>query len=123
MVRLQPVVKERYSLRSLVSIPLWFDYNLVNLLKKHNIVAVSIPLWFDYNIIVYYLVLIVVGGLNSTMVRLQQIKCCICSLQREKVSIPLWFDYNKIKLLKETVKKPCVSIPLWFDYNRMQSSE
>ena len=76
MVRLQLLEKLIVLLvdQMVVSIPLWFDYNLIKItvkLLKSNIV--SIPLWFDYNprrIRSYSISSSL--GLNSTMVRLQQ---------------------------------------------------
>ena len=32
-----------------VSIPLWFDYNILDIVDYGTFVPVSIPLWFDYN--------------------------------------------------------------------------
>ncbi len=43
--------------------------------------------------LIYYLILAILGSLNSTMVRLQPLDLSEYT-DPEKVSIPLWFDYN-----------------------------
>ena len=65
---------------SVVSIPLWFDYNrrIVSLFFLWIYLQVSIPLWFDYNELLPEIV-----GLDL----------------KEPVSIPLWFDYNLVYII------------------------
>ena len=52
MVRLQLNVENAEDIEMVVrvSIPLWFDYNLlVGMVANNRRAKVSIPLWFDYN--------------------------------------------------------------------------
>ncbi len=73
MVRLQQSICLRHlTMKKVVSIPLWFDYNL----KK----------CFTYSLLR--------ESLNSTMVRLQLNGEILLSVLFFGVSIPLWFDYN-----------------------------
>ena len=56
---------------------------------------VSIPLWFDYNMLQFEIIKeLLPESLNSTMVRLQLTNFKVKSLIASSVSIPLWFDYN-----------------------------
>ncbi len=50
MVRLQPGRITCSNPNLQVSIPLWFDYNLLWILIPLIFCEVSIPLWFDYNL-------------------------------------------------------------------------
>ncbi len=96
MVRLQPIsVKVRTLNEDLVSIPLWFDYNVI-------IVEVIIVYEVSLNSTMVRLQLIELSdmesdqaiGLNSTMVRLQLTLLAAVTVSYSLVSIPLWFDYN-----------------------------
>ena len=56
--------------------------------------VVSIPLWFDSNIITESAYIRVGKCLNSTMVRFKFLKNCFIYELVYAVSIPLWFDSN-----------------------------
>ncbi len=82
-----------------------------------DIFKVSIPLWFDYNEVKASPLAKNTIGLNSTMVRLQQI------MQAPPSGRPCMsqFHYGSITTAIEherTYKAEIVSIPLWFDYNK-----
>ncbi len=119
MVRLQQNSNISLSPFLLSSIPLWFDYNFKTSFKPNDGSVSSIPLWFDYNLWCRIWPYTVIHKLNSTMVRLQQIKKIIEILERHKVSIPLWFDYNLKRISYLFIMFRKVSIPLWFDYNKL----
>ena len=72
MVRLQQSRKLiSFTLRSFVSIPLWFDCNVVRPSFLRMAFKVSIPLWFDCNLPEKVTALFVRSCLHPTMVRLQ----------------------------------------------------
>jgi len=92
-----------------VSIPLWFDWKKVFVLKVNAVKVVSIPLWFDWKLMNLNKLLCLFRGFNSTLVRLE-VELQTDSELEIVVSIPLWFDWKSMML------KPC-SFGLWFQFH------
>ena len=116
MVRLQLPAPSQAPLSEGVSIPLWFDCNLVrggsSEIEKKGlhptmvrlqprksrpdtwVLSVSIPLWFDCNSDSFMSEEHLKEGLHPTMVRLQLLVRVLDLSPKGGVSIPLWFDCN-----------------------------
>ena len=55
--------------------------------------VISIPVWYDYEVVLVVVVVLVVLDFNSSMVRLWA--ACTHSLVRSlMISIPVWYDYE-----------------------------
>jgi len=95
MVRFKHFSPQDYSLKGLVSIPLWFDSNLTSKwrsIKKspHCLNSTMVRFKPYQNRLDQW----VVQGLNSTMVRFKLSLSDYNINELTTVSIPLWFDSN-----------------------------
>ena len=118
-----------------VSIPIWFDWGVIEILRRQLRSFVSIPIWFDWGKTLFMLIL-TATSFNSNMVRLGGSNCCLecchfsCfnsnmvrlgdttyagTFASYFVSIPIWFDWGDVFIPHWDLRKK-VSIPIWFDW-------
>ena len=135
MVRLRDAMLEFRTLNLLISIPIWFDWEVINKMERQNKAKISIPIWFDWEggqnkrIRVVTLFQFLYGSIernesdsltkalkhfNSYMVRLREL------LEVTLLLAILHFNSYMVRLRDADAIvffiSSSISIPIWFDW-------
>ena len=120
MVRLRDWFRSSCWRLFLISIPVWYDWELDA--EGNNVFVIKFQ--FQYGTIERLHEVVAHKGLryfNSSMVRLRA-RHWVLSRRELLISIPVWYDWEEITELREKQIRD-ISIPVWYDWETKSAKE